>query len=122
MLTDKLPLIIDSELNTQYVNEPILNEMFKGRIGVNKLDAEDNERGLAGAAFEVREASGKLVDTITTDTKGYAETNDLPTGEYKIKEITPPPGFILSDEIKTVTITSEDKETAVFELQTSPTK
>lgn len=87
MLTDKLPLIIDSELNTQYVNEPILNEMFKGRIGVNKLDAEDNERGLAGAAFEVREASGKLVDTITTDTKGYAETNDLPTGEYKIKEI-----------------------------------
>ena len=37
-------------------------------------------------------------------------------GEYKIKEITPPPGFILSDEVKAVTITSEDKETAVFEL------
>ena len=120
MLTDKLPLIIDSELNTQYVSEPILNEMFKGKIGVYKLDAEDNERGLAGAVFEVREASGKLVDTITTDTKGYAETNDLPTGEYKIKELTPPPGFILSDEIKTVTITSEDKETAVFELTNKP--
>ena len=68
----------------------------------------------------MREASGKLVDTITTDTKGYAETNDLPTGEYKIKELTPPPGFILSDEIKTVTITSEDKETAVFELTNKP--
>ena len=120
MLTDKLPLIIDSELNTQYVSEPILNEMFKGKIGVYKLDAEDNERGLAGAVFEVREASGKLVDTITTDTKGYAETKDLPTGEYKIKELTPPPGFILSDEIKTVTITSEDKETAVFELTNKP--
>jgi len=120
MLTDKLPLIIDSELNTQYVSEPILNEMFKGKIGVYKLDAEDNERGLAGAVFEVREASGKLVDTITTDTKGYAETNDLPTGEYKIKEITPPPGFILSDEVKAVTITSEDKETAVFELTNKP--
>ena len=44
----------------------------------------------------------------------------MPTGEYKIKEITPPPGFILSDEIKTVTITSEDKETAVFELTNKP--
>lgn len=120
MLTDKLPLIIDSELNTQYVSDPILNEMFKGKIGVYKLDAENIERGLAGAVFEVREASGKPVDTITTDTKGYAETNDLPTGEYKIKELTPPPGFILSDEIKTVTITSEDKETAVFELTNKP--
>ena len=70
ILVDKLPLIIDSELNTQYVSDPILNEMFKGKIGVYKLDAEDTERGLAGTVFEVRDASGKLVDTITTDTTG----------------------------------------------------
>lgn len=120
MLTDKLPLTIDSELNVQHYDSPIYNTMFKAKIDVYKLDAADRARGLAGAVFEVREASGKLVDTITTDTKGYAETNDLPTGEYKIKELTPPPGFILSDEIKTVTITSEDKETAVFELTNKP--
>ena len=116
MLTDKLPLTIDSELNVQHYDSPIYNTMFKAKIDVYKLDAADRARGLAGAVFEVRDASGKLVDTITTDTKGYAETKDLPTGEYKIKELTPPPGFILSDEVKAVTITSEDKETAVFEL------
>lgn len=116
MLTDKLPLTIDSELNVQHYDSPIYNTMFKAKIDVYKLDAADRARGLAGAVFEVRDASGKLVDTITTDTKGYAETKDLPMGEYKIKEITPPPGFILSDEVKAVTITSEDKETAVFEL------
>ena len=116
MLTDKLPLTIDSELNVQHYDSPIYNTMFKAKIGVYKLDAADRERGLAGALFEVRDASGRLFDTITTDTKGYAETKDLPMGEYKIKEITPPPGFILSDEVKAVTITSEDKETAVFEL------
>ena len=115
MLTDKLPLTIDSELNVQHYDSPINNTMFKVRIGVYKLDAADKERGLAGAVFEVCDASGKLFDTITTNEDGYAETIDMPVGVYKVKEVAPPAGFILSDEIKTVTLTTEDKETAVFE-------
>ena len=116
MLTDKLPLTIDSELNVQHYDSPIYNTMFKTKIGVYKLDAADKDRGLAGAVFEVRDASGKLFDTITTNEDGYAETIDLPVGEYKVKEVTPPAGFVLSDEVKAVTLTTEDKETAVFEF------
>ena len=116
MLTDKLPLTIDSELNVQHYDSPIYNTMFKAKIGVYKLDAADKDRGLAGAVFEVRDASGRLFDTITTNEDGYAETIGLPVGEYKVKEITPPAGFVLSDEVKTVTLTTEDKETAVFEF------
>ena len=116
MLTDKLPLTIDSELNVQHYDSPIYNTMFKAKIGVYKLDAADKDRGLAGAVFEVCDASGKLFDTITTNEDGYAETIDLPVGEYKVKEVTPPAGFVLSDEVKTVTLTTEDKETAVFEF------
>jgi len=116
MLTDKLPLTIDSEMNVQYYDAPIYNTMFKAKIGLYKLDAANTERALAGAVFEVRDTAGKLFDTITTNDKGYAETIDLPVGEYKVKEITPPAGFILSDEVKTVTLTTEDKETAVFEM------
>ena len=116
MLTDQLPLTIDSELNVQHYDSPIYNTMFKAKIGVYKLDAADKDRGLAGAVFEVRDASGKLFDTITTNEDGYAETIDLPVDEYKVKEVTPPAGFVLSDEVKTVTLTTEDKETAVFEF------
>ena len=116
MLTDKLPLTIDSELNVQHYDSPIYNTMFKAKIGVYKLDAADRERGLAGALFEVRDASGRLFDTITTNEDGYAETIGLPVGEYNVKEVTPPAGFVLSDEVKTVTLTTEDKETAVFEF------
>ena len=116
MLTDKLPLTIDSELNVQHYDSPIYNTMFKAKIGVYKLDAADKDRGLAGAVFEVRDASGRLFDTITTNEDGYAETIDLPVGEYNVKEVTPPAGFVLSDEVKTVTLTTEDKETAVFEF------
>ena len=116
MLTDKLPVTISSELNTEYYDKPIYNTMFKAKIGVYKLDAANTERGLSGAVFEVRDTAGKLFDTITTNKDGYAETIDLPVGEYKVKEVTPPAGFILSDEVKTVTLTTEDKETAVFEM------
>lgn len=116
MLTDKLPLTIDSELNVQHYDSPIYNTMFKAKIGVYKLDAADKDRGLAGAVFEVRDASGRLFDTITTNEDGYAETIGLPVGEYKVKEVAPPAGFVLSDEVKTVTLTTEDKETAVFEF------
>lgn len=115
MQTDKLPLIIDSELNVQHYDSPIYNNMFKAKIGVYKLDAADRERGLAGAVFEVRDVSGRLFDTITTNEDGYAETIDMPVGAYKVKEVVPPAGFILSNEVKTVTLTTEDKETAVFE-------
>ena len=116
MLTNKLSLTIDSEINVQHYDSPIYNTMFKAKISVYKLDEANRERELAGAVFEVRDASGKLFDTITTNEDGYAETIDLPVGEYKVKEVTPPAGFVLSDEVKTVTLTTEDKETAVFEF------
>ena len=116
MLTDKLPLTIDSALNVQHYDTPIYNTMFKARIGVYKLDEADKERTLPDAVFEVRDTAGKLFDTITTNDKGYAETIDLPVSEYKVKEVTPPAGFILSDEVKTITLTTEDKEVAVFEM------
>jgi len=116
MLTNKLSLTIDSEINVQHYDSPIYNTMFKAKIGVYKLDEANRERELAGAVFEVRDASGKLFDTIATNEDGYAETIDLPVGEYKVKEITPPAGFVLSDEVKTVTLTTENKEIAVFEF------
>lgn len=116
LLKANLPLTISSEQNVQYYDNPIYNTMFKTRIGVYKLDEADTERTLEGAVFEVRDASGKLFDTITTNKDGYAETIDLPVGEYKVKEITPPAGFVLSDEVKTVTLTTENKEIAVFEF------
>ena len=116
MLTEKLPFAIDSELNDQYYEEPIYNTMFKAKIGLYKLDEADKDIGLAGAEFEVRDSADKLFDTIKTNGQGYAETCEIPVGEYKIREIHPAPGYILSDEVKTVNITTEDKTTATFEL------
>lgn len=118
-LNEKLPLTIDNELNIQYYDNPIYNTMFKAKIGVYKLDAADEARGLSSAVFEVSDTAGKLFDTITTNESGYAETKELPVGEYKVREIVPPTGFVLSDRIKTIMLTTEDKETAIFEITNS---
>ena len=120
--TEKYELTISSDLNTQHYDSPIYNTQHKAKIGVYKLDANDKERGLEGAVFEVKDEDGKLFDTITTNADGYAETIDLPIGTYKVQEITAPVGFIKVDTIKTVTLTTDDKTTAVFEQTNEATE
>ena len=120
--TETYALTISSERNTQHYDDPIYNTRHKAKIGVYKLDEANKERGLAGAVFEVRDEDGKLFDTITTNADGYAETVDLPIGTYKVQEITAPAGFIKVDTVKTVTLTTADKTTAVFDLTNKATE
>ena len=52
---------------------------------------------------------------MVTDKDGYALSIDLPVGTYYVKEVVPPAGFIVSDEVIEVKITTDDKATIVFE-------
>lgn len=104
-------------VNREYADNPIVNELFKVRIGINKLDAADHTRALAGAVFEVLDASDEVLCTMTTDSHGYAESIDLPVGEYRVREKQAPKGFALSDEVIDVTLTTADKETAEFDFE-----
>jgi len=119
---EKYELTISSEMNTQHFDSPIYNTQHKAKIGVYKLDADDKERGLEGAIFEVKDEDGKLLDTITTNANGYAESVDLPIGTYKVQETKAPAGFLKQDTVKTVTLTTDDKTTAVFEQTNEATE
>lgn len=112
--SDSYPLTVNGS-NTVYYETPIVNDMFKGNIAVWKSDKNDADRMLAGAKFEIRDVEGKLFDTMTTDADGYAVSIDLPVGKYKLREIDPPTGFILSDEVVEVSITTDNKNTAVID-------
>ncbi len=46
----------------------------------------------------VRAAAGEVVDTLTTDSNGNAETKELYLGRYKIVEVTAPYGCVLDTE------------------------
>lgn len=115
----------------------------KGRITVAKqgevlTSAETDEHGntkfkyemrkLKGAVFEVKAAEdisspdnqgdilyhkGDLVDTITTDAAGEAQTKLLPLGKYQVSEKTAPNGFTYSNDIREVELVYEDQNTAI---------
>ena len=106
--------------NTDYVKEPIWNERFKGNIAIWKEDDSNPGRMLEGAQYEVRDKDGLLYCTMVTDKDGYALSIDLPVGTYYMREVVPPAGFILSDEVIEVKITTDDKNTIVFERDNTP--
>ena len=69
------------------------------------------ENGLSGAVYQViasedivtadgtvRANAGEIVAELTTDEKGYAETELLYLGKYEIREITAPYGYVLNTE------------------------
>ena len=57
--------------------------------------------------------AGEVVDTITTNEDGQAESKLLPLGDYEVKEKESPSGFVLNNEVKKVSLTYEDKETEI---------
>ena len=116
---DSYPLTLNGDspeiVHEGYCTEPIMNHMFKANIAIIKSDADNAERMLEGAVYEVTDEDGKRYCTMTTDANGYASSIDLPVGKYYVHEITPPTGFIVSDEVIEVNVTLDNKATIVYE-------
>ena len=110
----------------------------KGKVNIEKkgevlVDYKDGkfvyeEKGLANAKYEIfaREdildpsndgkviyKKGTVVDTITTNSAGKATSKELPLGEYSVREVKAPEGFVLSDKIENVSLTYKDQNTAI---------
>lgn len=61
---------------------------------------------------------GTVVDTITTGENGKGQSKLLPLGEYSIKEVQAPNGFVISSEVKNVSLTYQDSNTAIVYEET----
>lgn len=85
----------------------IKNEKLKGQIEVYKVDEEDNTYKLEGVEFQVINTNNKIVETITTNSEGYAITSRIPIGEYIIKETKTDNMHILNDEIIRVNVETD---------------
>lgn len=57
------------------------DERVKGRIEIYKMD-KSNGKPIEGVVFEVRDKDGKVLATLKTDKKGYAETELLDIAVY----------------------------------------
>lgn len=63
------------------------NELKKGNLRIIKVDKDNNEILLEGVKFEIYDEEGKVVKKVITDEKGEVNINNLPIGNYTIKEI-----------------------------------
>lgn len=85
----------------------ITNEKLKGQIEVYKVDAEDKEIKLEGVEFQVINSNDEVVETIVTDSNGYAITSRTPIGEYRLKEIKTDNMHILNENIIKVDVSTD---------------
>uniref|UniRef100_UPI000B4BA18C SpaA isopeptide-forming pilin-related protein n=1 Tax=Bacillus cereus TaxID=1396 RepID=UPI000B4BA18C len=90
----------------------------KGNLQIKKVDENDKNIVLKDAKFDVIDKDNNVVATVTTNEKGIAEVKDLPLGDYFVKEINAPEGYIKVDTPVKVTIDN----TNVIELVMKNTK
>ena len=114
-----------STFNTPKVSE----EVKRGGVSVQKLDAQTGSKPQGGASFEgitfsiinngdndvmvdgVSYAKGQAVKTITTDAKGFASTTGdcLPFGKYIIRETSSNGGYLVTAPDIHATVSEDGK-------------
>lgn len=124
---EDIKFVVDKEyqweepLTVKYADKPAM-----GRIKLVKTDAETGDT-LEGAEFEicaaedivtpdgtVRTAKGEIVDTISTDDFGRAESKNLYLGKYEVRETKTLPGYYLpADKVWEVELVYQDQNTEI---------
>ena len=100
------------------------DEVAVGKIIISKK-SEDG-KALAGAKFEIRDKDGKVIETLTTDKDGHAESGELPIATFKdgrygeavtytVVEVEAPKGYLLDSTPKEVKFEYKDGKTRVLE-------
>ena len=80
-------------------------KVYTYQVSFKKTDDSDEKKPLAGAVFGIYSDKDctKLVDTVTTNEKGYASSSQVGFGTYYVKEITAPAGYTLNSTVFEVT-------------------
>ncbi|MFD2305362.1 SpaA isopeptide-forming pilin-related protein [Enterococcus termitis] len=96
---------------TTFYNQKIAAQ--KGTLTINKLDQANNQP-LSGAVFQVRNASGTLVGSVTTNNLGVATLSNLDYGTYTVTETVAPSGYQILTTSQAVSINSASKSVTFY--------
>lgn len=107
---------VNGEATLTLVNKKIATT---GNLEILKTDNSGNR--LQGAVFEVKNSSGVVVATVTTDTQGRALVSDLPFGNYTVKETVAPTGYVIDTTEKGITISTANTVSLTFTNTKQPT-
>ncbi|MFE4763692.1 SpaA isopeptide-forming pilin-related protein [Bacillus mycoides] len=86
--------VIEMKIGNKKLPDPI------GKIKLEKVDTNAENKKLAGAKFHIEDSNGKVVGELITDEKGGAISKDLPIGNYSLVEVEAPKGYeLLKDKV-----------------------
>lgn len=89
---------LSSEENAKVIEAEVdsCDEEFEGFLEINKtLEGRDPEQG---AEFEIRNSENEVVQTLVTDSNGYAKSDGLPYGTYKVVQTVTADGYMAAND------------------------
>lgn len=76
-------------------------------LDVEKADATDASKKLAGATFALYNSENSLIKSLTTDSTGTVTFTGIKAGTYTVKETAAPAGYSLNAKTFTVVISAD---------------
>ncbi|MCY8955166.1 choice-of-anchor A family protein, partial [Bacillus cereus] len=113
-VTVEINVIANEVVKQEVMNEKVKEEIT-GQLEITKVDANNTNKILAGAVFEIWK-DGTKIDTLTTNKSGKATSKKLEPGDYTLKEIQAPEGYTLSYKEMKFTISNEKIEVVRLQI------
>lgn len=110
---DDTPYAVKVDQNGAVIEIEITNKLIRGSVQLTKVDKDYPDHHLSGAVFEVYRG-GKLVGQMEELSDGVYKLDNLPYGDYTLKETEAPKGFFLDEKTYSFSI-KEDGKTVVVE-------
>lgn len=115
----------DSDTPIVVAENTVLNKRYKAEVQLLKTDADDGSKPVAGAVYGLYVAQDNrilkkdelLAKAVTDETGKAAFAVDLPVGNYYVKELESPEGYLLNEAVSTIEFTKESR----FSLQVTDT-
>ena len=88
------------------------NTWKKGKIKLRKVDSQTRNQ-VGGATYTIYNAQGQEVERLVVPKTGYIESGYLRFGNYTVKEVIAPTGYVLNTQAYSVAITQNEQRLEV---------
>ena len=93
----------------------VTSQIFAASFHVKKVDKDDTSKGLAGAEFNLLDASGAVLATQVSDKDGNVAFTTLTEGTYTLKETKAPTNYKL-DETEHAVVVTYDADQQIYHV------
>lgn len=111
-------LVLDSTIRSVQINANqttefnAQNQWVKGKVKLRKTDTESGKQ-VAGATYAIYNQRGQELERLVTTATGYVESGYLRFGQYTVKEVIAPDGYVLDNTVYPVTIATNEQRIEV---------